>query len=418
MLKQYSGWFEARTSVAWEDPSNQQLQVRGDGHRRSSRSEGGNSGRSVSQPQRWRFELDQNPTISHDIPMLVAVPPRPRNSPYDMDSPPQVAVKNKPHGISSGFFHSVANLAIGSQRPILPPAKPRLSKADEALIRDYDNLFRVFYNERLSLDRTSISTAFVQCDGLLELADAYDAVRCVRERINPHLMQFGAELYKDVAMHPAAYLRLSYLIRNEEIFREALIHVVGRWPLDQSYLDGTILPDSVLDMVEARAEILRRQAMEMENRLLKLTLINRHGQRVRHGMGMDSLAVELWKDWFQDSLYVPAPKPPSSRSSRPSVTSQEVRETERQRQHKTLRRIGLGPDSYLTPENVKEELKKTRELYNRENLVRLRVKVNDMKLLAQETVQPLMRQESKVTGHGYLICTRVTDADYLWVNED
>lgn len=352
--------------------------------------------------------------------MLIAVPPRPRNSPYDMDFPPQVAVKNKPHGVSSGFFHSVANLAIGSQRPIYPPvsSKPRLSKADEALIRDYDNLFRVFYNERLSLDRTSISSAFVQCDGLLELADAYDAVRCVGERINPHLMQFGAELYKDVAMHSAAYLRLSYLIRNEEIFKEALIHVVGRWPLDQSYLDGTILPDSVLDMVEAKAEVLRRQALEMENRLLKLTLVNRHGQRVRHGMGMDSLAVELWKDWFQESLYVPPPKPPSSRSSRPSVTSQEVRETERQRQHKTLRRIGLGPDSYLRPEDAKEELKKTRELYNRENLVKLRVKVNDMKLLAQETVQPLMRQESRITGHGYLICTRVTDADYLWVNEN
>lgn len=415
MLKQYSGWFEQRTSVAWEEPSpsSQALTRPGsDGRRRES----SRDGRGASSPQRWRFELDQTPAANHDIPMLVAVPPRPRMSPYEMDSPPMV--KNKPR-ISSTFFHSVANLAIGSENRRLPPPKPKLSKADEALFRDYDNLFRVFYTERLLLDRTNISNAFVQCDALLELADAYDAVRCVRERINPHLMQFGSELYKDIAQHPAAYLRLSYLIRNEDIFKEALIHVVGRWPLDQSYLDGTILPDSVLDMVEAKAEVLRRQAMDMENRLLKLTLVNRHGQRVRHGMGMDSLAVELWKDWFTDSLYVPPPKPPSSRSSRPSVASQDVvRETERQRQHKTLRRIGLGPDSYLNPEDVKMELKKTRELYTRENLDRLRDKIKAMKVLAQETVQPLMRQESRVTGHGYLICTKVTDADYLWVNEE
>ena len=420
MLKQYSGWFEQRTSVAWDEPSNQQLtRPISDGRRReSSRNGRRESSRGPApSPQRWRFELDQTPSQNHDIPMLIAVPPRPSHSPYDLgDSPPMV--KNKPR-ISNSFFHSVANLAIGSETRRLPPPKPKLSKADEALIRDYDNLFRVFYNERLLLDKTSISNAFIQCDSLLELADAYDAVRCVRERINPHLMQFGSELFKDIAQHPAAYLRLSYLIRNEDVFKEALIHVVGRWPLDQSYLDGTILPDSILDMVEAKAAVLRRQVVEMENRLLKLTLINRYGQRVRHGMGMEGLAVELWRDWFTDSLYVPPPKPPSSRSSRPSVASQqEVRQTETQRQHKTLRRIGLGPDSYLTPEDIKQELKKTRELYTRENLERLRDKVKVMKLLAQETVQPLMRQDSRVTGHGYLLCTRVTDADYLWVNED
>ncbi|KAG7146919.1 hypothetical protein HYQ46_013307 [Verticillium longisporum] len=111
---------------------------------------------------------------------------------------------------SRSFFRSVANLSLVPAHPAGPP----LSQADIDLLRDYDNLFRIFYNYHPQLDGVNIADAYVQCKSLLSLADQYDALAVVGPRVDHHLLQFQSRLWKQIAKYPISYLRLGYLARS------------------------------------------------------------------------------------------------------------------------------------------------------------------------------------------------------------
>lgn len=112
-----------------------------------------------------------------------------------------------------------------------PPADPASSNP---LIRDYDNLFRIFYNHSPILNSVNIASAYSECKSLLTLADMYDALSVVGPRIDHHLLRFSSRLFKQIAKYPPSYLKLGYLARSHIIFSEALTHVVGQWPARQS----------------------------------------------------------------------------------------------------------------------------------------------------------------------------------------
>ena len=57
----------------------------------------------------------------------------------------------------------------------VPTAPAPETDPDDDIFRDYDNLFRIFYNYPPSLDAVNIANAYVECKSLLQLADMYDA---------------------------------------------------------------------------------------------------------------------------------------------------------------------------------------------------------------------------------------------------
>ena len=439
--------------------------------------------------RRWRYELDPG-TEGDDVPMLIQKEPDSggASGSSGVGPPPQTrslfgggsgggsgaselantsAARNKSghsqtHSTNS-FFRSMANLSIGSSRHdrdygtstvshslsssrrhrmhphqqqqqqqqlVEPPtpAPPQLSQADADLLRDYDNLFRIFYNYPPLLDGVSIADAYVQCKSLLTLADQYDALAVAGPRVDHHLLQFRGRLWKQVAKYPVSYLRLGYLARSKVIFQEALIHVVGQWPAGERSIRHQ-LPPVVLDVIEDKVDELEEAVARVEARLFRLSLTNSRGERVAPASAyLDWLAVSLFRQWLAENTS-PAPPPPPPASSdrrhhhhssggggshhRSSSSSRNAGSSSLTvgggvtvagprnavsapapaslaSVGRTYRVLGSTTTTYLGHDECKRFLKLTPDLYSRENLRRFEKRIDELKAAAREVVRPLM----------------------------
>jgi hypothetical protein len=439
ILTQCSGFFEASTSHQW---SKAQMETGAELVRIGEDSEGSNVGAKEGR-KRWRYELDPG-AGADDIPMLV----QKENAQASMFGSNEVrppSVRTKPTSANPSFFRSVANLSLSSA-PHAAPAPP-ISHEDQDLLNDYDNLFRIFYNYPPALDPIDIATAYVQCKSLLTLADLYDALAVVGPRIDHHLLQFQSRLWKQIAKYPSSYLKLGYLAQSKSIFQEALIHVVGAWPMGERHIRHQ-LPDSVLEIIEDKVDELDDMVGRIEGRLFRLTLTTSRGERVTpQNSYLDWLVVSLFRQWLAESTAPPPPPiipilrhtnggghhtrnntvtvtvPTTHQHASPprtaSMTSQpppSPNPNMNPNLGRVFRALGSSPATYLLHDECKRFLKLSPEIYTRDNLRKFEKRLEDLRTLAREVVRPLMRSEllGEVGGVGYLVCSRVVERDFPW----
>ncbi|KAK1765538.1 hypothetical protein QBC33DRAFT_454978 [Phialemonium atrogriseum] len=499
-LTRCSGFFEASTSHEWSraqqlpghsppatagaieggpannDDRDNQLARLGDGRKHSSDGEDRPSPPAAGFPKRrWRYELDPG-TGEGDIPMLVqkeessssaytaAAGLTPSSSIFG--GPPPVSTSRTKSSSAAysphSFFRSVANLSLipssHNQHSLPPP-----THAEQDLLRDYDNLFRIMYNYPPILDGINIADAYVQCKSLLTLADQYDALAVAGPRVDHHLLQFQGQLWKQIAKYPISYLRLGYLARSKIIFQEALIHVVGQWPAGERSLRAA-LPESVLDLIEDKVDELEETVSRVEARLFRLALTTRSGERVSPATGyLDWLALSLFRQWLADNTAAPSAAGPAAaperrfgaangngnsgggRSGRhpPSApwsasASAGVLLSPLASLGRTYRTLGSGSGAgYLGHDECKRFLKLTPDLYSRDNLRRFEKRVDELKAMAREVVRPLTGSRLELLesapaggggggggagdargladGIGYLTCTTIGDRDLPWM---
>lgn len=303
----------------------------------------------------------------------------------------------------------------------IPHFKPQADQ-DNDIIRDYDNLFRIFYNFSPSLDCVNIAESYIQCKTLLALADMYDALEVVGPRIDHHLLQFQSRLWKQIAKYPPSYLKLGYLARSRVIFAEALIHVVGQWPSGFNQLRQNV-PEAVLEVIEDKVEELKDKKAKAEAQLFRLTLTTARGERVSPTNSyQDWLGLSLFRQWLADNT-TPAPPPPIPKNA-PNGNSQRHGPSHPQplpmSSGNLFRVLGTGGSSYLGHEDLKRFMRLRPEEYNRESLRKFEKRMDEIKKLAVEVVRPLMRNYLELDmgkdggGLGYLTCTRVDEADFPW----
>ncbi|KAI9696059.1 MAG: hypothetical protein M1836_005890 [Candelina mexicana] len=421
ILAQCSGFFEAGTSEAWSRAQTQGrmqdtvLQRIGESEEVGKEvGRPGAPGRDAEGKMRWRYELEGD-NWDDDIPMLVQKNPSPTlfGGSHTPRPPP---VRNKPPAPQTGFFRSMANMSA-----IHIPHTQAHTPADD-LLRDYDNLFRIFYNYPPSLDAINIANAYVECKSLLALADMYDALEVVGPRVDHHLLQFQSRLWKQIAKFPPSYLRMGYLARSRTIFQEALVHVVGQWPSGANVLRSQ-MPAQVQDLIEDKVEDLEDTKAKTEGRLFRLTLNTSRGERVTPTNAyLDWTAVSLFRQWLAENT-TPPPTPntkdsPYGRNPRnpgplpptpPPVNTGRI-----------YRMLGTGGSAYLAHDELKRFLKIRPEDYTRENLKRFERKMEEVKSFAKEIVKPLMKNNLQLDlgrdggGLGYLTCTSLEEQDFPW----
>ncbi|KAJ5188624.1 hypothetical protein N7491_004944 [Penicillium cf. griseofulvum] len=466
ILSQCSGFFEASTNEDWsrqmalrqskpegtlsrlsedDDLSNGSTLVPSDN--------GGVSTR-PGEKRRWRYELDWENRAEDEEAILVQK--QPTYAPMFSSDGDQVAYPStmtKPSNAQAGFFRSMANLA-GMQSVAHLPQTGEHAVAVDPLIRDYDNLLRIFYNHAPIINSVNIASAYTECKSLLALADMYDALPVTGPRVDHHLLGFGSRLFKQIAKYPPSYLKLGYLARSRVIFSEALIHVVGQWPAAlPSLRNGSYapLPDSLLDLIEDKVEDLDELKSRVESKLLRLSLTTSRGERVGPSNAyLDWLAVCLFRQWLIESTTPPpapilknsgpsdAPAQPTASASHPATAPRST--TSPDPSARIYRLIGSSSaQAYLPHEELKRFLKlhptsSAGSLYTRETLKRFERKMDEMKRLARDIVKPLMRNflelelkspdqtspgtagphENPPVGLPYLTCTRVEDIDLPW----
>jgi len=185
-LTRCSGFFEASTSDEW---SRAKTLTAGDEVAKISENHVSDGRELGPVRKRWRYELDWGDDGT-DIPMLMQkdeeVPiPDTTQSLFGgpVASSSSTSRRQSSSASNHSFFRSVANLSLTttsrhSRHPSAPQADAivptHLSQQDQDVLRDYDNMFRIFYNYSPVLDSISIADAYVQCKSLLTLADQYE----------------------------------------------------------------------------------------------------------------------------------------------------------------------------------------------------------------------------------------------------
>ncbi|KAF2258779.1 hypothetical protein CC78DRAFT_537534 [Lojkania enalia] len=415
ILTQCSGFFEAGTSDEWASA--------GEGSNAQSQNAAAlarmppSAAQAVQQKKRWRYELDWGQN-DDEIPMLVQKKTTPTIFGGDASSQQQPPPPtNKPRAPSSGFFRSMANFSS-----LHVPATEQ--DPDDDTFRDYDNLFRVFYNYPPTLDPINIANAYVECKSLLHLADMYDALEVIGPRVDHHLLRFQGRLWKQIAKYPPSYLKLGYLARSKAIFAEAMVHVVGQWPQGQNQLRGQT-PDSVIDLIEDKVDEMDEMKAKIEGKLFRLTLTTSRGERVTPSNNwLDWMAMSLFRQWLAENTTPPpipilkSPRHPPSRHGAPETlppAPPPIFNTGR-----IFRLLGQGGSAYLGHDECKRFLRLSPEHYSRENLKRFERSMEEIKNKAKDVVKPLMRHflECDLWGLGgglpYLTCTRVEPQDFPW----
>lgn len=293
---------------------------------------------------------------------------------------------------------------------------------DNDVIRDYDNLFRIFYNFPPALDAVNIAESYIQCKTLLGLADMYDALEVVGPRIDHHLLQFQSRLWKQIAKYPPSYLKLGYMARSKVIFAEALVHVVGQWPSGANQLRHN-LPETVLEVIEDKVDQLKELKVKTEGRLFRLTLMTPKGERVTPmNSYLDWLALSLFRHWLAENTTPPPPPipktPPSADSRRSAPLSHS--QPPPLNPGTLYRLLGTGGSSYLGHDELKRFIRLRPDEYSRDSLKKFEKRMDELKDMARETVKPLMRNYLELDmgrdggGLGYLTCTKVEEADFPW----
>lgn len=446
ILAQCSGFFEIGTSQEWSRQQSGPGQSLAVVDERSvlTGEESGRPGRAEEAKRRWRYELDHG-NGEDDIPMLVqkvritcpilslplktmfpsadGIPSRqnPSFTLFGGDHLPRPPpIRSKPPISQAGFFRSMANFSAIH----LPSHSHQPEEIEIDTIRDYDNLFRIFYNYPPNLDPINIANAYVQCKSLLNLADMYDALEVIGPRVDHHLLRFQGRLWKQIAKYPPSYLKLGYLARSKVIFAEAMVHVVGQWPSGATHLRSQV-PEQVMEVIEDKVEELEDLKSKIEGRLFRLTLTTPRGERVTpSNCYLAWTAVSLFRQWLAENTTPPpipnhkdtprrsgshgrtqAPLPPAP----PPVNVGRV-----------YRLLGTGGSSYLGRDELKRFLKLRPEEYSRENLRRFEQRMEEIKDQAREIARPLMRNFLELDlgneggSLGYLTCTRVDERDFPW----
>ena len=227
---------------------------------------------------------------------------------------------NKPAAPQAGFFRNMANFSTFHVPNTAAPA----ADPDDDTFRDYDNLFRIFYNYPPALDVVNIANAYVECKSLLQLADMYDALGVIGPRVDHHLLRFQGRLWKQIAKYPPSYLKLGYMARSKAIFAEAMVHVVGQWPQGINQLRGQIA-EPVIELIEDKFDEVDELKAKIEVKLFRLSLTTSRGERVSPSNNwLDWMAVSLFRQWLAENTTPPpapilkSPRPPGSRNGEPA----------------------------------------------------------------------------------------------------
>ncbi|KAG6100569.1 hypothetical protein E4U30_004389 [Claviceps sp. LM220 group G6] len=451
-LARCSGFFAASTSSQWSKARSDTASVKGlardigdDGNRGGSSSGGDKDGRSSTQnafgstgpKRRWKYELDHG-TVRRDIPMLVQIDPSraPKGGPGQAgdshSSSPSLAGPDSGGPVASQSEDGPPATLNGSQRAFdaEPTVRDIIRVANKVLLRNYDNLFRIFYNERPMLEDVDVFLAYKHCLWLLDLADQYDALAVVRPCVEHHLLQFQSRLWVSIATRSRVFLEFGYLAHSKVIFKEALIHTVGIWHLSQKIPDLE-MPDFVLDMAERKVHELQENVSRVEGQLFHLSLTTEQGYRVTPSNDyLGWLAVSLFRQWLTDNTKTQIGPAYNSESEGGDNHHSDDPDTPVPPTFgicRAYRDIGSdSPSAFLNHNDCEAFLALNPQLHTPENLVRFEKRMADLKALARDVVRPLLHNSLELNVDGpnisyetldkplYFTCTTVEDEDIPW----
>lgn len=130
-------------------------------------------------------------------------------------------------------------------------------------------MFGAFYNRPLDLKEDSIAAILQDVFWLLEIAEYVGSVSLIAKPIEITLLKHGQVLLKSISQAPIAWIDLAYRIKSEMLFKESVIHIVGKWNLlTDEQKKG--MRDNVKELCVRKHKELRYKSCELERKIFAI----------------------------------------------------------------------------------------------------------------------------------------------------
>jgi hypothetical protein len=276
-----------------------------------------------------------------------------------------------------------------------------------AFVEAHNNLLLLFHGKEPKLDSNNISNAIAQIEPLGWIAYKYKCLPLVRLHLNNHLFQFGRELYEAVLENPPRWLFLSHLLACAPVYKEAMIHIIGQYPLYPWSKKPSSKLTPHLGLIRKKADELKILKASINEELFNSSICI-DGRRLSsldlRNADFDTwFIVQLWQDWFRESL------------SNQSASEHGV--------GTTYRLMAQGGNAYLDACTVYSKLR----AYKNKSLGtwNLRKVGEDLKIMtefAQKAVKSLVINNSFLAVEEFniqhLTCTKIENEDLPWFKKD
>lgn len=131
----------------------------------------------------------------------------------------------------------------------------------------YDNLFRSMYSLEIDIMSDSLDGVLRNTMGLIHVAEIYGCISPIAKSVDLVLQRHPVSLWKGVRDDPIAWSNLAYRIQSPTIFRESMIHIVGKWKMWSNVELESIQPD-VLKLCHRKHEDFEKIKVATQMRML------------------------------------------------------------------------------------------------------------------------------------------------------
>ncbi|KAL3473923.1 hypothetical protein BJX99DRAFT_260903 [Aspergillus californicus] len=131
----------------------------------------------------------------------------------------------------------------------------------------WSNFFKICYNQNPTLDDDDCNFILENCLALVELGEIMSVSDLVSQAVSTTLLSFGQQLYRLIAQDPCFWVKLAVRIRSTSMFKEAMVHLVGKWGLLDD-TDRESLPKDIRSLCEIKVDELNLIKKTIELRVV------------------------------------------------------------------------------------------------------------------------------------------------------
>lgn len=138
----------------------------------------------------------------------------------------------------------------------------------------YNNLFRCIYNKPLVFPSDDGDSTILHATAILQASCFLDARDAVRMSIETHLLRLNQFLWFNVYQRPEGWASLGCRLQSPLIFREAMLHIVGKFNWKEDGIDKKFLYQldygiDIYELAVKKAKELKDKCLRVERRLME-----------------------------------------------------------------------------------------------------------------------------------------------------
>jgi hypothetical protein len=179
-------------------------------------------------------------------------------------------------------------------------------------VRAYEAFLRMLAGKKHGIPRSDLSKALPQIQGVVEIAQKYDAIPAVQGAFDS---LFFGYVGKDTFWTSVRCIKIAIALQNKPVYEEAFKHIVGSNASFKDRGEFSNLPDDVQAIVQRRSRDLYLKRRDVEDKLMRITLaksppsrsapvpsdyqsqfVSQHDQPIAYSM------VNVFRDWITEHI--------------------------------------------------------------------------------------------------------------------